>query len=201
MPYPLGTVRALLDTDHVTAATRVALQTRLDKQPDLPNLPLRFFTDEEAELLNQLVARLLHQPDNRPPIDVVSPVDHRLAHNESDGWRYDALPADPNAWRLGLNGFQEAAQAQFGRAFTQLDGPQQDELIGQMQQGTALYLSLTPLQSKRFFEDMLAELVSLYFSHPLAQEEIGYVGMADKPRWDRVGLNELEEREPKENSH
>ncbi|MBO0939881.1 gluconate 2-dehydrogenase subunit 3 family protein [Fibrella sp. HMF5335] len=190
--YPIGTVRALLDTDHVTPATRQALQTRLDKQPEQP----QFFTPDEADLLHQLSARLFPQPDTRPSIDVVSPVDHRLAHNESDGWRYDLLPADPDAWRQGLNGFQEAAQAQFGKPFTQLDGGQQDDLIGQIQQGTAIGTSFTPLQSKRFFEDMLAELVSLYFSHPLAQEEFGYVGMADKPRWDRVGLNELEAREP-----
>ncbi|MBO0930521.1 gluconate 2-dehydrogenase subunit 3 family protein [Fibrella aquatilis] len=195
MAYPLGTVRTLLDTDHVTPATRQALQERLDKQPDWQGLTLRFFTPDEAELLKQLTARLLPQPADREQIDVINPVDHRLAHNESDGWRYDVLPADPDAWRMGLTAFQEAAQAQFGKPFTQLDSPQQDQLIGQMQQGTATGASLTALQSKHFFEDMLAELVSLYVSHPLAQEEMGYVGMADKPRWDRIGLNELEERE------
>ena len=194
MTYPSGTVRALLDTDHVSPATREALQTRLAQQPQTP----RFFTPDETELLRHIAARLLPQPTTREQIDVVGPVDHRLAHDESDGWRYDALPADPDAWRLGLNAFQEAAQAQFGHPFTLLDGVQQDELIGQMQQGTAVGVSLTPHQSKRFFEDMLAELTGIYFSHPLAQEAIGYVGMADKPRWDRVGLNELEEREPRE---
>ena len=194
MTYPSGTVRALLDTDHVSSATREALQMRLAQQPETP----QFFTPDETELLRQIATRLLPQPANREQIDVVGPVDHRLAHNESDGWRYDALPADPDAWRTGLNAFQEAAQAYFGHSFTQLDGAQQDEIIGQIQQGTALELSLDPLQSKRFFEDMLAELTGIYFSHPLAQEEIGYVGMADKPRWDRVGLNELEEREPRE---
>ena len=192
--YPVGTVRALLSTDHVSPATREALQTRLAQQPGTP----RFFTPDEVESLRQITARLLPQPANREQIDVVGPVDHRLANNESDGWRYDTLPADPDAWRMGLNGFQEAAQAYFGKPFTQLDGAQQDELIGQIQQGTALELSLNPLQSKRFFDDMLAELTGIYFSHPLAQEEIGYVGMADKPRWDRIGLNELEEREPRE---
>jgi gluconate 2-dehydrogenase gamma chain len=196
MTYPTGTVRALLDTDHVSAATRDALKSRLDKQPESP----RFFTPDEADLLRQIAARLLPQPADREQIDVVGPVDHRLAHNESDGWRYDALPADPAAWRIGLNSFQEAAQAQFGHPFTQLDGAHQDELIGQVQQGTAVGVSLDPLQSKRFFEDMLAELTGIYFSHPLVQEEIGYVGMADKPRWDRVGLNELEAREPRKES-
>ena len=39
------------------------------------------------------------------------------------------------------------------------------------------------LQDK-FFEEMLAELAESYYAHPLAQEEIGYVGMADVPGWD-----------------
>lgn len=192
MTYPSGTVRALLDTDHVTPATRDALKTRLTEQPEL----LRFFTADEAELLRLVAARLLPQPVDREPIDVINPVDHRLAHNESDGWRYDTLPADPDAWRLGLTAFQGAAQAQFGQPFTQLTGAQQDELIGQLQAGTAINTGLSALQAQRFFDDMLAELTGIYFSHPLAQEEIGYVGMADKPRWNRIGLDELEEREP-----
>ena len=43
---------------------------------------------------------------------------------------------------------------------------------------------------------MLAELTETYYAHPLAQEEIGYVGMADLPAWTKIGLNEREEREP-----
>jgi hypothetical protein len=43
---------------------------------------------------------------------------------------------------------------------------------------------------------MLAELTEYYYAHPLAQEEIGYVGMADAHGWTRLGLNELEPREP-----
>ena len=31
---------------------------------------------------------------------------------------------------------------------------------------------------------------------PLAQEEIGYVGLADLPSWTKIGLNEKEDREP-----
>ena len=32
--------------------------------------------------------------------------------------------------------------------------------------------------------------------YPLAQEEIGYAGMADLPAWTKIGLNEREDREP-----
>ncbi|RYF62200.1 MAG: gluconate 2-dehydrogenase subunit 3 family protein, partial [Cytophagaceae bacterium] len=36
------------------------------------------------------------------------------------------------------------------------------------------------------------------YSHPLVQEAFGYVGMADRPSWELIGLNELEAREPRE---
>ena len=51
------------------------------------------------------------------------------------------------------------------------------------------------LPAKRFFEELLAEAAENYYSHPLAQEEIGYVGMADLPAWERLGLNQLDDRE------
>ena len=99
------------------------------------------------------------------------------------------LPADPDAWRQGLQLFHETAQATFGLPFTQLADDQKDSIIGQFQQGDVPSVAWQPVQQKRFFEEMLAELVSRYFSHPLAQEEFGYVGMADKPSWERIGLN------------
>ena len=49
----------------------------------------------------------------------------------------------------------------------------------------------------RWFEEMLAELVECYYSHPLAQEDIGYVGMADAPGWPALGLDVLDPREPR----
>ena len=53
------------------------------------------------------------------------------------------------------------------------------------------------MPAARFFEEMLSEVVALYYSHPLAQEEIGYVGMADARGWPRVGPGELEAHEPR----
>ena len=51
------------------------------------------------------------------------------------------------------------------------------------------------MDAGRFFEELLAELTENYYAHPLAQEEIGYVGMADLPKWVNIGLNEKDDRE------
>jgi hypothetical protein len=53
------------------------------------------------------------------------------------------------------------------------------------------------LPAQRFFEELLAEAVECYYSHPLAQEEIGYVGMADAHGWQAISLNRLEPWEPR----
>lgn len=191
--YPPGTVRALLTTDHVSPRTREALTARLNRQSG----PLRFFTDKEADTLQHLADRLIPQPPQAGyVVDLVSLMDQRLADNESDGWRYDVLPADQDAYRRALRGIDESAQALFGRPVNALTGSEQDELLRQVQAGTISGEVWQQLPANRFFEDMLAELAAFYYSHPLSQEAIGYVGMADKPAWTRIGLNNLEAREP-----
>ena len=74
---------------------------------------------------------------------------------------------------------------------------QQDDVLKQIQQGQAPGDIWTKLPANRFFEELLVETAESYYSHPLAQEEIGYVGMADVPTWQRIGLNQLEDREPR----
>ena len=191
--YPPGTVNALLATDHVSQKTREVLTSR---QKNVPG-PLRFFSAEEAETLRYIAARLIPQPADHEHVDLVSPIDERLTANESDGWRYDVMPADQDAYRQGIAGFHETAQALFGHPFDLLTGLQQDDIIGQVQHDTAPGTIWQTLPPKRFFEDLLAELTGLYFSHPLAQDDMGYAGFADVPNWPTVGLNELYEREPR----
>ncbi|UOQ79122.1 gluconate 2-dehydrogenase subunit 3 family protein [Hymenobacter sp. 5516J-16] len=76
--------------------------------------------------------------------------------------------------------------------------PQQDQVVAAVANGTAPGENWQHLPIDRFFEELLAELAEAYYSHPLAQEEIGYVGMADVPGWHRIEPNQLEAREPEE---
>ena len=191
--YPSGSVRALLDTPHVSEATRAALQARLDAPTAYtPQL----LAPESYALLEAVAARLFPQPD-RPgqPIALAPAVDQRLAEGRADGWRYDALPPDREAYRLGLGGIQEIAQVQFQADFMVLNAEQQDAVLHALASGTPPGTTWETLDASRFFEEMLAELTETYYAHPLAQEEIGYVGMADLPAWTKIGLNEKEDRE------
>jgi gluconate 2-dehydrogenase gamma chain len=191
--YPNGTVRALLPTDQVTEPTRQALTERLKAVPEKPV----FFSETEFSLLKDICSRLLPQDEHQPTIDIAGGIDERLAQNKSDGWRYDTMPADGEAYKLGLAGVDETASLLFESPFQSLSAAQQDEVLRQVQQGKAPGETWKKLPANRFFEELLAEATTNYYSHPLAQEAIGYVGMADVVGWQRIGLNQLEDREPK----
>lgn len=192
MHFPSNTVRTLLNTDHVTNATRQVLTERLNAPPRQPE----FFSADEFALLQTICNRLIPQDDRTEPIDVAGGIDERLTLNKSDGWRYDTMPADADAYKRGLTGMEESAQVLFQRPFSQLSGVEQDNIIGLIKTGDAPGDTWRTLPANRFFEELLAEAAENYYSHPLAQEEIGYAGMADLPAWTKIGLNEKEDREP-----
>jgi len=191
-PYPDGTVRALLETEHVSEATRQALQARLNAPAYTPE----FLSAEAYELLRAVAACLFPQPDRAEPIELAPAVDRRLAEGLSDGWRYDTMPPDREAYRLGLGGINQSAEALYQRPFRALGPAEQAAVLQLVQEEKAPGEAWQTVPAGRFFEELLAELTELYYSNPLAQEEIGFAGQADLPGWTRIGLNEREAREP-----
>ncbi|WP_461116383.1 gluconate 2-dehydrogenase subunit 3 family protein [Spirosoma jeollabukense] len=191
--YPTGTVRALLATDQVTEATRQALTERLTTSPQPP----QFFMASEFSLLQVICNRLVPQDDRTERIDIAGRIDERLMLNKSDGWRYDTMPTDGEAYKLGLAGVDETARLLFLQPFQQLSDDLKDEVLKTIQHQEAPGETWQRLPANRFFEELLTEVANTYYCHPLGQEEIGYVGMADVPTWQRIGLNQLEDREPK----
>ena len=192
--YPGGTVRALLETDLVTEKTRQVLTERLEAKPGSP----QFFSASEFSLLRKICDQLILQEPDREFIDVAGKIDERLHEGGSDGWRYDTMPPDGDAYKRGLAGVDETAVAMYHQTFQLLETSQRDDVLHQIQRAEAPGETWKSLPANRFFEELLAEATNTYYAHPIAQEEIGYVGMADVPGWQRIGLNEREEREPEE---
>ncbi|RZK92758.1 MAG: gluconate 2-dehydrogenase subunit 3 family protein [Hymenobacter sp.] len=170
------------------SAARVAAEQAAVYEP-------QFFAPATYQLLVAVAARLFPQPERPVPIPLAPAVDDRLAQGKSDGWRYDALPPDREAYRLGLGGIEQIAQALFKADFEQLDATKQDEVIKALAAGNPPGEVWQTLRADRFFEEMLAELTENYYAHPWAQDEIGYTGYADLPAWTNIGLNEKDSRE------
>ncbi|MEA2513234.1 MAG: gluconate 2-dehydrogenase gamma chain, partial [Thermomicrobiales bacterium] len=193
---PSGTVRALLQTHHVSAATRAALTERIDESAR-PWSP-RFFNDAELATLRAVTTRLTagESLDGGVPY-IARTIDDRLAKGRGDGWRFAALPPDPDAFRLALRGIDESSTALFGVAFVELAPDQQDHVLTTIQRGVAPGTVWQTVEPSLFFQDLLSEVCEIFYGHPIIQEEIGYVGMTDLPRWESVGLDTLDEREPR----
>lgn len=197
--YPSGTTRRLLETDLLTAPTREALTTRL---AGAGVAAPRFFDARAYATLRAACARLIPQADELPGsvacADLAASIDGRLADGRSDGWRYDGMPADGEAYRLGLEGLDASGQAMFNADFVSLPHDEQDAVLGAVQKGTVQHgAGWNSVCASRFFEGLLAECVQAYYSEAVGQDEIGYVGYADAHGWQAIGLDELAMHEPR----
>ena len=195
--YPDGTTRALLATDHLTPATRRVLRERLDASDGLAVAP-RFFDAHEFRSLTAACDRLIPQHGRRPAIPLANALDDRLADRAGNGWRYATMPPDPLAYRLGLRGLDETARALLDApTFVALTGAQQDAVLGAVQDGAVTGGAWAEVSPTRFFEEFLADVAEAYYSHPAAQDEIGYAGYADAHGWQAVSLGARTAYEPR----
>lgn len=108
--YPLNTVRALMDTDLVTPPTRTALEARLAAAAEAETVAARprFFNDADFFTLQVACKRLLPTVEGCPaPETFAFVLDARLAEGKGNGWRYDALPPDGDAYRDGLRALRD----------------------------------------------------------------------------------------------
>lgn len=188
--YPPGTVRDLLATDEVTEPTKRALQKRLR---ETENYAPRFFSQTEFVTLDAVCRRLIPQAE----VFCARFIDRNFSEDKSDGWRYDELPPDAETFRRGLEGINETAKIECGAEFLELSDARKDEILTAVQSGKSRGETWKTLNAKLFFEELLAQTIEVFYAHPLAQEQIGYVGMADAAGWTRIKLNELERREPR----
>lgn len=193
-PYPAGFVRALIASDHVTAPTRHALQSRLHPELD-PRC--RFFAENDLTILHAICARLVPQNDLLNPVDIAGFIDRRLASAAGDGWRYAGMPPDAEAWTTGMSAIEATSHARFSRSFVALGDEHQDQVLGCIQSGDAPSEIWGRIDPATFFEAMLVWTVEAFYAHPTAQEDIGYAGMADGPGWSPIGLDQLSAREPR----
>jgi len=190
--YPPGTVRALLDTPLVGGKTRQVLEARLAK----PTVKSPAFLNSRAFATLRAACERLIPQTGADRVDVAGAIDARLAEKRGNGWRYEALPPDGEAYRRGLNGLDETARALCDVDFIRLDPAGQDRVLSAVQGGAPPGETWRTLSAVRWFEEMLVEATEVFYAHPLAQEEIGFVGMADAQGWSRIGLNEREPHEP-----
>jgi hypothetical protein len=155
--------------------TREVVRRRLEEVP-----PIRFFNDHEARTLAAVAERIIPQPDRSEAekVPIVPWVDEKLYEDKRDGYRYEELPPQREAWRMGLAGVDETARSLFdGKAFVELEPLSQDVVLTHVARGDAPGAVWERMPAARFFKSVLSiTVVKIYYAHPLAWNEIGYNG-------------------------
>jgi len=190
--YPRGAVLALLDTPHLSAATRAAWEKRL--HPAALADPV-FFSLAAFATLRAVEARLV-TPVGGIDTGAAACLDAQLAASEGPGWRYDTLPPDAVSYRDGIAAIDASAVASAGLPFAEFGAEAQDALLHDVQRGAAPGAIWAGLDQRRFFEMLLAALTEFQVAHPAVQDAIGCAAAADLPEWTAIGLGEREPREP-----
>ncbi|WP_245930555.1 alpha/beta hydrolase [Methylobacterium radiodurans] len=199
---------ALIASDRVNPRLRAALAERA--RPDDPAYTPAALDPVELALLRAVVARVLPEAG----FDIAARLDARLASGVGDGWRFARLPPDADAYRAGLRSLDAAARAT-GAPFLARDGAGQDALLRAAQEGRlavpgAAHPRLDPERMVLWFEDVRADAVRTYLSHPATLARLGFSGIGaggtgtvgadglarDLPGFVRTGRNDPEPWEP-----
>ena len=194
----------LVPPERVSLKLQEALRAR--GAPDDPEAEPRSFSTHQLKTLRAMVARI--RPDAVTyHIDLALRLDKMMAEQEGNGWRYEVLPTDPEAYRIGLETLEDFARSETGEGFVDLPGVEQDRLLEGLDSG-AFQLPerqerFTAEQMKLWFEEVRSDAVRHYVAHPAIMARIGYSGFANGGTtgasfqgFQKVGMDERESWEP-----
>ncbi len=172
------------------AATRDVVLERVNNVP-----PIRFFTPEETRLMEAICDRVIPQDDRDPirRIPIVPRIDERLFLNRLDGYRFEDMPPDQEAYRLGIKAIDEIARHLHNRSFIELAPLEQDLILKSLHDGkpAAAQQIWQKMPVPRFWTLLVQDCVEAYYAHPWAWDEVGFGG----PAYPR-GYMRLERGEP-----
>ena len=158
-------------------ATRHTVEERVAKTP-----PVRFFSSQEAAVMESVIARVLPQDDRAESrtIPILPVIDTRLHSNSLNGFRYEEMPPDQEAYRLAIQAIDEMARERFQRPFAALSVEQQERLLKSLHDGKPdpEHPVWQRMPVHRFWALLMEDVVTAYYAHPWAWDEIGFGGPA-----------------------
>jgi hypothetical protein len=186
--YPGFDVLAQVDRwDDVTAG---AVLARLSHPTGLS-----FFTVAEVAVAAPLLDLLLAQ-DGEPRVPVLELIDERLAVGETDGWHYEDMPQDGDAWRRTLACLDQDARERFGAAVAELSPAAQASLLQAVQDTDGDWHGLP---ARHVWSLWTRYACTAFYSHPWAWNEMGFPGPAYPRGYLNLGVDapeRWEQRDP-----
>jgi hypothetical protein len=166
-------------------ATRSVVEKRVYMPP-----PIRFFSPNEAILMAAICDRVLPQDDRVPVrrIPIVNFIDERLWENKISGYRYEDMPDDREAHRLGMQAIDLTAKQLYGEHFIVLKASRQDLILKSIHDGqpVAAHDIWRQMPIKRYWHLLVQDCVAAYYAHPWAWDEIGFGGPAYPRAYTRL---------------
>jgi hypothetical protein len=158
-------------------ATRTVISERIEKDP-----PIRFFSTHEVVLLSAVIERVMPQDDRvaARAIPILPVIDERLYTNSLNGFRYEDMPPDGEAYKLGIEAIEEMARSRFNESFAQLTVHRQELILKSLHDGKPDpdHATWKRMPVHRFWALLMEDCVTAYYSHPWAWDEIGFGGPA-----------------------
>jgi Gluconate 2-dehydrogenase subunit 3 len=185
--YPGYDVLAKRNTPSWNEQTRRVIYARMAIYPDAHG----FFSDEEWPTVLALCRCIVPQPPDRAqPVPLAAMLDAKLLADDRDGYRDSRLPPQGEAWRRGVHALDAEAHARSGAKFHELDPARQDEILKAAQEGKTHSDAWGDMQPALFFaKRLLHDVVSAYYAHPAAWNEIGFGGPASPRGYVRMNFD------------
>ena len=158
----------------------------------VPPGPARFFAADEMTTARSLVGLLLDLGGARLD-DVTCLVDARLADGKTDGWRYDDMPEDCDAWRESLRYLDKDARDLGGTRFADCQADVQREILERVR--TRGPVGWHGRDASHLWSLWTRYACTAWYSHPSAWSEIGFPGPAFPRGYAHLGIDAREHHE------
>jgi hypothetical protein len=152
---------------------------------------LAFFSPVEVGIAGPLLDLLLAQ-DADPRVPVLALIDERLAVGETDGWHYEDLPEDAQAWRDTLAALDDDARERHHRGFAELIDAERVGLIQTVQDLAEDGKQWHGWQAARVWSLWIRYACTAFYSHPSAWSEMGFPGPAYPRGYKNPGVGKRE---------
>jgi hypothetical protein len=173
------------------AATRKVVLHRVNHVASI-----RFFMPEEAVTMQAVVDRVMPQDDraDNTRIPILPGIDERLFLNRIEGYRYEDMPSDQDAYRLGAKAIEAMAQELYAASFPTLRITERENILQSLHDGEPIAAKelWQAMNVKRFWTMLVSDCCGVYYAHPYVWDEIGFGGPAYPRGYMRLEEGEAE---------
>ena len=161
---------------HWDEATRTVILDRVHNVPEF-----KHFDEHDQATLKALCDRAIPQSDRalHERVPIAPWIDNFCQQDVLEGFRFDDMPPNATAWKWGLEGLDQTAHALAGDDFAALDPHAQDRVLEEIRGGHPGGDVWRRMPARKWWTFVaLRQITGVYYSHPLAWDEIGFGGPA-----------------------